>query len=83
MESTYSTTREKVQVKPATKAEKISTEGQVSRSALKTFIAAASIVFALAIYYCYSTKHFEGAIFLSVAAVFIAIYAVTTYKSFK
>jgi uncharacterized membrane protein len=77
METTYSHTKEEAQVV------KISNEGKTSRKALIAFISGASIVFAIAIYYCATTNHVSQSVILGVALGVIYTFAASVYKSFK
>ncbi|HET6993267.1 MAG TPA: hypothetical protein VFJ43_18170 [Bacteroidia bacterium] len=79
MESTVNQTRvqEKVQ------AQKVSTEGIISKKAVIGFITGATIVFGAAIYYCYSTDYAAVAGILTGAYALVCIYGASVYKSFK
>ncbi|MEO5645514.1 MAG: hypothetical protein ABIQ40_01645 [Bacteroidia bacterium] len=80
METTYAHTYTKPEKTTRTK---ISNEGQISKKALVTFIYGALIVFASAIYYCISTGHAAEGGVLAIAFTLIALFAASTYKSFK
>ena len=81
METTHSKTQETTYTQ--TSSPKISNEGMISKKALIGFVCCAAIVFGVAITYCFNTGHAGVGGFLCGAVVFIAIYAATTYKSFK
>ena len=65
------------------KSSQVSTEGKVSKSALITFLGCATLVFAIAIYYCSTTNHVSQAGILAGALVLIYVFAMNVYKSFK
>jgi hypothetical protein len=64
-------------------ASPISTEGKISKMALITFLSCATLVFAIAIYYCSTTNHVAQAEILTAGLVLIYFFAANIYKSFK
>jgi hypothetical protein len=80
METTYTHTHTAAE---KTTPAKISSEGQISKKALITFIVGAAIVFSIAIYYCVTTNHAVVGGILAGAFTLISIFALSTYKSFK
>ena len=80
METTFKVNRN---VSKTVAIPEISSEGQISRKALITFISGATIVFSFATYYCMTSNHVtEGAVLIGAFGL-IAVFAASIYKSFK